>query len=546
MQYLIYGLVVCILLQGIIYLTLFGKFYHLTLRYSRYLVKNTATVPKYLREFFSDHTQKLIDMGFRFCRYLEIETTVAEDKCLALLFYNQEWHTYALAKFSEFYNSYNPIDFTFKTFFSDGVLLLTINGSHNSVIGKLPATILQEPTVTTVEQQWEIHQNQLILLAKNQPPKILSPKSFIEAIASHEAAYINNLYFNKKIIKQPQVDLFNLTLKTAWQSAWQSQNKTQIKDIFLNLKIERETGVKSQPIIIPTELEVDLFKKWQKTEDNAGNHYHFLLKISILLASFLLFILATKFYLDRSSLWLLVGILFFHELGHLMTMKIYKYRNTSIFFLPFFGAAVSGKKDNATLTQQVIVLLSGAVPGIVLGLFLILIIPHYLYTIPNSSLIINWLIGINCLNLLPVLPLDGGKIVNLLLFSTYAYGEVIFKIFTVILLTIATILLKEPILITIVILLIISIPQNWKIAKILNHLPALSKSEYQINKQLSGIFKAIALADYQNLSFDSKYRLVKEILQRQQQPTTNWRNRLYLTTIYLVCLIGGICALKIA
>ena len=298
-------------------------------------------------------------------------------------------------------------------------------------------------------------------------------------------------------------------------------------------------------IIILIPLEIELFKTRQRTEANS-NQNNYLLKIGILLASLALFILSTRLYLREGSPWLLIGILFVHELGHLMAMKLYKYSNTSIFFLPFFGAAVLGHKDNVTITQRVIVLLSGAVPSIILGLFLILIIPEHLYTITNSSLIVNWIIGINCLNLLPVFPLDGGKIINLLLFSLHPYGEVTYKIFTVIFLLVTTILLKEPILLSITILLIISIPQNWKIARILNHLPSSTKSEDKIDKQLSDIFKAITLANYQNLQFDDKYRLVKEILQRKRQPSTSWRNRLCLITIYLVCLIGGIWAMKIA
>ncbi len=546
MQYLIYGLVGYILLQCIIYIAWFGKFYQLTLRYPQYSFKNAETIPKYLLEFSHAHTKQLSNLGFGFCKYLEIETTLLEDKCFSLLFYNRDWHTYALAKISAIYNSNSPIDFIFETFFDDGVLLLTIDGSHNSVIGELPATILQEPSVATVAQQWQIHQAKIAALAKDKIPKLLSPESFIEAIASHEAAYINSLYVNKKIVKQAKNDLFNLTVNMAWQSACKCQHQTHPIDNLIALKTNLKSFDTSPKVAIPIQLEVDLFKKWQIIENSTANNNHPLIKIGILLTSLALFILATNLYFDRRSLWLLIGILFFHELGHFTTMKIYKYRNTSIFFLPFFGAAVSGKKDDATLTQQVIVLLSGAVPGIALGLFLTLIIPHRLYAIPNSSLMVNWLIGINCLNLLPVFPLDGGKIINLLLFSTHPYGEVIFKIFTIILLAIASILLKEPILIGISILLIISIPQNWKIARILKRLPSPTKSRYKTDKRLSDIFQAIALAKYQNLQFDTKYRLVKEILQRDRQPSANWRNRLCLITIYLACLIGGIWAMKIA
>ena len=545
MQYLVYGLVGYILLQGIIYIALFGKFYRLTLRYPKYSFKNAATVPKYLLEFSHGYSKQLTALGFDFCKYLEIETTLVGDKCFALLFYNRDWQTYASAKISAIYNKNNPIDLSFETFFDDGILLLTIDGSHNSVIGELPATILQEPCVVTVTQQWQIHQAKIIALTQQKTPKILSPESFIEAITSQEAAYINSLYLNKKIVRQPKADVFNLTLDTAWKTAYKCRYKTHPIDNFVDFQTEPKSIETSPKVTIPIELEVDLFKKWQTTEKNQPNPHHPLIKTGILLGSLVLFILAAKLYFDWRLLWLLISILFFHEVGHFTAMKIYGYQDTAIFFLPFFGAAVSGKKDDATLTEKVIVLLAGSVPGILLGLFLTLVIPDRLYAIPNCSLIINWLVGLNCLNLLPIFPLDGGKIINLLLFSSYPYAEVIFKIFTIILLAIASIFLKEPVLIGLTILLIISIPQTWKIARILKHLPSSTQNRYKTDKLLWDIFRALAIAKYQNLQFDTKYRLVKEILQREQQTPASWRNRWCLTAIYLVCLITGIWAIKI-
>jgi len=44
---------------------------------------------------------------------------------------------------------------------------------------------------------------------------------------------------------------------------------------------------------------------------------------------------------------MLVGVLFFHELGHYVGMRIFGYRNVRMFFIPLFGAAVSGQKTTA-------------------------------------------------------------------------------------------------------------------------------------------------------------------------------------------------------
>src|SRR5215831_9452065 len=38
-----------------------------------------------------------------------------------------------------------------------------------------------------------------------------------------------------------------------------------------------------------------------------------------------------------------IGVLFLHEVGHWAAMRLSGYRNTSIFFIPFFGAGTSGR-----------------------------------------------------------------------------------------------------------------------------------------------------------------------------------------------------------
>jgi len=101
--------------------------------------------------------------------------------------------------------------------------------------------------------------------------------------------------------------------------------------------------------------------------------------------------------------WIVITLLV-HELGHWLAMRVFGYRNTKIFFLPFFGAATAGRKDDAPLWQEAIVLLSGPLPGIVLG-----VVVAILDVAPTLAAM---LIAINGLNLLPFLPLDGGRLVH--------------------------------------------------------------------------------------------------------------------------------------
>src|SRR5262249_57137277 len=44
---------------------------------------------------------------------------------------------------------------------------------------------------------------------------------------------------------------------------------------------------------------------------------------------------------------LIVAVLFFHESGHYLGMLWFGYRDLQMFFIPFFGAAVYGRKEGA-------------------------------------------------------------------------------------------------------------------------------------------------------------------------------------------------------
>ena len=129
---------------------------------------------------------------------------------------------------------------------------------------------------------------------------------------------------------------------------------------------------------------------------------------------------------DRSpaSMAALVGVLLLHELGHFAAMRAFGYRDLRIFFLPLFGAAAMGKKRQAEPWQEGIVSLAGPLPGLLLGLVLAA-------SAPSDALLLRtvaWqLVGINAFNLLPLLPLDGGLLFSLILYSRHYLLELVFQ-----------------------------------------------------------------------------------------------------------------------
>lgn len=129
---------------------------------------------------------------------------------------------------------------------------------------------------------------------------------------------------------------------------------------------------------------------------------------------------------------ILIAVLLFHELGHFIGMRIFGYRNVRIFFIPLFGAAVSGQKSSAKSYQEAIVTLLGPLPGLILSSVLLVLALNLPDIAPQQRRLLlhtSALFGlINAFNIFPVYPLDGGRLLNLVLFSRNRFLEGIFQV----------------------------------------------------------------------------------------------------------------------
>lgn len=107
----------------------------------------------------------------------------------------------------------------------------------------------------------------------------------------------------------------------------------------------------------------------------------------------------------------LIVVLLIHEMGHFLAMKLFKYENVRMLFVPLMGAFVQGKKKNYSQKQSFIVIAAGPLPGILLGGVLMWYgsYIHADWMMRLSSLFLL----LNLINLLPLDPLDGGQLLKL-------------------------------------------------------------------------------------------------------------------------------------
>jgi stage IV sporulation protein FB len=136
--------------------------------------------------------------------------------------------------------------------------------------------------------------------------------------------------------------------------------------------------------------------------------------------SFLLFFGDQLFFLIE-----LLAVLIIHEGGHYLFMKLYKYENVRMLFVPLMGAFVHGKKESYRQRESLMVVLAGPIPGIIIGTALwIFGFQWKIGWMVESSMLF---LVVNILNLLPILPLDGGRMLNILFFEKIELFQVIFS-----------------------------------------------------------------------------------------------------------------------
>jgi Zn-dependent protease len=164
------------------------------------------------------------------------------------------------------------------------------------------------------------------------------------------------------------------------------------------------------------------------------------------------------------ALALLVPILLFHELGHFLAMRIFGYRNLRMFFIPFLGAAVTGQNYTAPGWKKVIVALMGPLPGILVGMIAaiagIVLQNALLMKVALFTLILNGL------NLIPLLPLDGGRVVQTLLFSRHYAMDIVFRAIAGVSIIGIGMALGDRFFPILGVVMLIGIPVAWKLGRI--------------------------------------------------------------------------------
>lgn len=527
-QYIIYLLGFFIFIQVVNYFIMIRRLLHMRFNYAKLIKIDCNLISEEDKKVFDIAEQKLTQLGFSFftCYQATTINKFYEDPIPYKVYLNSKTKSYVWVSI----NHKNPtlgFDTTFVNYYSDEGAIITLNGEYAfSVFPKKTGFIYQDFYVSEMEEQWQKHQQSL----KTETGVIYTPEQCFELEKKALNNFVNQLYAEKQIIKTPQDD-FKLSFISALKLAISSfHNANKFSAIIKNKK-----EIYQDDTVIAKEIALYQQVKQKFSLPPLG----WLTKTLLFLLTILGFSIIFGLSFSLASIAILVLVLFIHESGHILAMYFFKYKELQMLFIPFLGAVAMGKSETATPYQRLIIYLMGPVPGIFLAF-----ICFYFYTQTGNTLLRE--IGImalvlNIFNLLPVMPLDGGQVVNMALFERFPWLQVIFLSLSVVLFALGTYFLNSPVLLVLAIFLALSIPNYIQTATILKRFKAsISNKNVKIPKQEKLLQIFSFLQQYPKFSFNAKASWADFLLQNGYQQSPKISSTFVILFIYLTTLASPV------
>lgn len=241
------------------------------------------------------------------------------------------------------------------------------------------------------------------------------------------------------------------------------------------------------------------------------------------------------------SATLAVGILLviaFHEGGHYLAMKLVGYRNLHVFFVPGLGGLATGEKQDASAAQKVFVYLAGPVPGIALATALYLAVPtETLAAIEGAEALLMIMLVINVFNLLPVTPLDGGRVMEVLLFARWPTLRFLFAAASCALLIAGGMLTGDNVMMLIGVLVAFALPAQWRFSRLARKIPRERGEAFDEPTAARKVFEALAAPPFTKWNFQKRTGAADELISELRTPIPGPFGVLGGLSVYAACFV---------
>ena len=393
------------------------------------------SLPEEVRLKFQPLRQELESLGFENPIFHSIYHSLMGTQYYWATFAHKSGEVFARIHYRHWTNVYPPRTHLFPILFSgftDGTWLVTSGGKPDMLV---PESIRELRMIgANPSNLWQAHAAELAREKATRTCYGGRSEEELRGMAEYLHASLRDFHLRRGVFVP-----------------WSEADQLQARAMGDAQVIAQTTG--SQHPEIHAQLEA-----LQRKQSSWGN------AIFLLAVSLVLFVSLGAARWDWKFVLWLIPVLFFHELGHYVAMRAFKYRNLRMFFIPLLGAAVSGSHYNVPGWKKVIVSLMGPLPGIIVGL--VIGISGWILQIEWMNELALLMLILNGFNLLPILPLDGGWIMHTILFSRSYILDFIFRLLGVAALATLGLTTGDGILLFLSILMALGLYPAWKLARI--------------------------------------------------------------------------------
>lgn len=114
-------------------------------------------------------------------------------------------------------------------------------------------------------------------------------------------------------------------------------------------------------------------------------------------------------------------IVFIHEMGHAWMAHYFGWKVIKIELMPFGGAAEVEARGIRPLKEELLIVLFGPLQHVWLIALSFILVESSIWSMSDHQLFLGHNLAILLFNLLPIFPLDGGRLVQLLLFRITSF-----------------------------------------------------------------------------------------------------------------------------
>lgn len=432
------------------------------LRQSHWAPAPREQAPRHTRHLLACAAPGLQALGFQPVGTLAavpVNTVDPRSHVFADLHWQPEYSTLARVELAEPLSG-QSVKIVLLTSFADGTALVTINREQWLQMPMPPEAMLVDAYADDLDGQWQAHRQALARETVRRQPVADRGEAIRREAALGPARCLPHMA-ETGWAREEAPGVFRLTPRGAWRYSGQVVGPTTA------VRRALARPYRLVPTPEPTAARLAEMDTVAANIALAAQPWPAWVKSGLFVATLVVSALLFGHGFGAADAAALLLVLLIHEGGHLAAMRAFDYRNLSVFFLPFLGAAAIGHKPHASPWQEALVLLAGPVPGLLLALAATQI-PAESLPLPAVDFVrsLVWFgLVLNLFNLLPFGVLDGGRLFELAVLGRFPFGRVIFSAVGAIAGLLYAYWMASPVFGLAMLLLLLALPLQFKAAR---------------------------------------------------------------------------------